>query len=476
MKRFVLDTNVVLTDPLAPLAFENNEVVIPFKVLEELDNIKSRKADLARDARAAIRTFKEILSEETTYEQISSTGVSLNKTHKHLPEEAKLTVITVAYLRSVGKITSAHEELLSTGVPDDEIIVVALATDSVLVTRDVNMRIKAMSYGAKVQDYRKDIAVQDADHIHIGQHEYEGSIWDLAAQLGSDVQSGKAGQRSYQFIENNIAEHLPTLCVGDYLYDHAGVLLVYEGIAEYNDTDHKFFKEGVEYLAFEDIGQPVAMNRKVWDLTPKNLTQAMFIDAIMNPNVHLVTALGKAGTGKTLAAVATSLELIMERKRYKRLIYAKSPQSGFETQGFLPGSLMEKNIPGAGPLFDSLEYLHRDDRTPKENIEMLFEKGVIELMGLEYIRGRSLNDCILLIDESQNFSRQQLVTILSRAGQNTCVILMGNLRQLDNTSLSAVSSGLTYTTEMVKDWEGARTVELQGVVRSELAAFVEDNF
>lgn len=475
MIRYVLDTNVILTDPLSPLAFEEHTVIVPFKVLEELDNIKSRKNDVSRDARAAIRTFKEIVTDDTTYEELSQTGIPLQKSHKHLPDEARLFVYTIDHLRNEGKITAAHEELLKTGVPDDEIIVVALATDSVLVTRDVNMRIKAMSYGTKVQDYRKDIAVKDSDHIHIGQVKIEGSFWDLAAQSDVQVFAGKSGSRNYQFIEKSFSDKLPVLCVGDYVYDYSGVLMVYEGICT-GEQVSKFANPEAEYLAFEDIGQDSAMAKKVWDIRPKNITQAMFINAILNPDVHLVTALGKAGTGKTLAAVATALELIVEKRKYKKLIYAKSPNSGFETQGFLPGSLMEKNIPGAGPLFDSLEFMHRDDADPKKSIELLFEKGYIELMGLEYIRGRSLNDCILLIDESQNFSRQQLVTILSRAGQNCCVILMGNLRQLDNTALSAVSSGLTYTTEMVKDWEGARTVELEGVVRSELAAFVEDNF
>lgn len=491
MKKYTLDTNVILGDPNAAVAFNGATVILPFTVLEELDSIKSRKVDVSRDARFAIRNISAIL-DETTHEEISVTGVDVSKTHTNMDPASKLMVITVeeaeALLRqsidsedesqkslALGKVKT----LLDSTVPDDKIILVALATKSVLVTRDINMRIKAMAYGVQVQDYRHDVTIEDSDLIHTGHHELEGSLWDILRDRNSVVKTQQPERRLFQYIpENDIKDLLPTdLCIGDYIYDESDLLFVFMGYAhlelENGETDD------VDYMEFEDVGQSFALKQKVWDIKAKNIQQAMAINSILDPNVHITVLLGSAGTGKTLITMASALDLVCEPKNkkygYDRIIFSKTQDSQFEDIGFLPGTEMEKVIPFCGAAIDALEYLHKDDANPQGSIEEIIKRNLIQFKALNFVRGRSFINTILIVDEFQNITPAQAKTILTRAGENCKVIIMGNLSQIDNKFISATNSGLTYVTERFKDWEGCRIIELEGVVRSPLAAFAEEN-
>lgn len=488
MKKYTLDTNVVLSDPNAVVAFEGATVILPFTVLEELDSIKSRKVDVSRDARIAIRNISAIL-ENATHEEISEIGVDVSKTHTHMKEGSKLIVVTreeaEAILRQrvesglVEDSLSKVQTLLDSTVPDDKIILVALATESVLVTRDINMRIKALAYGVEVQDYRHDVTIEDSDLIHTGHHELDIAIWDVLKESDAQVHTSQEGRRLYHFIpEDDIKSLLPTnLCIGDYVYDQADALFVFEGFA------HRELEDGtvddVEYLLFEDIGQSFSLKQKVWDIKGKNIQQAMAINSILDPNVHITVLLGSAGTGKTLITMACALDLVCEPKNkkygYDRIIFSKTQDSQFEEIGFLPGTEMEKVIPFCGAAIDALEYLHKDDANPQGSIEEIMKRNQLQFKALNFVRGRSFINTILIVDEFQNITPAQAKTILTRAGENCKVIIMGNLSQIDNKFISPTNSGLTYVTEKFKDWHGCRIIELQGVVRSPLAAFAEEN-
>lgn len=488
MKRYVLDTNVILSDPHAVLAFEGAHVILPFKVLEELDSIKSRKVDISRDARVAIRNISAII-DNATHEEIATTGVPISRSHPNIHEDTKLFVLTVEELRAIynlDKISNAKfgdiafdekvETLAKSTVPDDEIILVAKLSQSILVTRDINMRIKALAYGVEVQDYRHDVTIEDSDLIHTGHHEIEGSIWGM---VGDEVFSDQQQQKLYHFIPKDKVNFLPQgICVGDYLYDDTDVLFVYEGEgARLDENDVPIDDE--EYVVFVDVGQSSALKRKVWDIKGKNIQQAMAINSILDPDVHITILLGSAGTGKTLITMACALDLVLEdkhkSKQYKRIIFSKTQDSQFEDIGFLPGTEMEKVIPFCGAAIDALEYLHKDDVNPQGSIEEIMKRNVLQFKALNFVRGRSFSNTILIVDEFQNITPAQAKTILTRAGENCKVIIMGNLSQIDNKFVSPTNSGLTYVTEKFKDWEGCRIIELEGVVRSPLAAFAEEN-
>lgn len=477
MKKYAIDTNVILSDPNAILAFGANKVILPFTVLEELDNIKSRKVDISRDARVAIRNITALL-EDATHEEISVTGVPINRTHDWIEDTATLNIVTVeeaeALVRTATDDISKVETLLKSTVPDDKIIMVALATESILVTRDINMRIKAMAYGVEVQDYRHDVTIEDSDLIHTGHHEVDVDIWSSA---GSIVYSSQEKTKLYHFIPVEAAMNfMPEVyCEGDYIYDTNGVMFVYDGLGEYEHEEGKV----LPCLVFIDVGQEKALFRQVWGIKAKNIQQAMAINSIMDPDVHLTVLLGSAGTGKTLITLACALELTMEPKHrglgFSRVIFSKTQDSQFEEIGFLPGSEAEKVIPFCGAAIDALEFLHKDDRDPQGTIEEIMKRNVMQFKALNFIRGRSFIDTILIVDEFQNITPAQAKTILTRAGENCKVIIMGNLSQIDSKFISPVNSGLTYVTEKMKDWPGCRIIELEGTVRSPLAAYAEEN-
>ncbi|UTS53798.1 PhoH-like protein [Escherichia phage UE-S1] len=478
MKKYTIDTNVLLSDPNASIAFDGAAIILPFTVLEELDSIKSRSVDVSRDARVAIRNIEAIIA-NASHDEISSSGVNIADVHTNMNPDSKLFVITneeaEALIRTKGS-NDKVQTLLKSTVPDDKIILVALATESVLVTRDINMRIKALSYGVEVQDYRHDIVIGDSDLIHIGQHHMEINFWDVYSNLtNTNIKTEQIGRRLYHYIPKSLIEHLlpQNLCIGDYLYDDADVLFVYEGQSAIEEDDGTLTPEDI--LVFQDIGQSVALRTKVWDIKAKNIQQALAINSILDPDVHLTVLLGSAGTGKTLVTIATALELVLEKRKYDRVVFSKPQDSQWAEIGFLPGSEMEKMLPHCGPALDALEFLHKDDASPQGSIEEILKRNVMQFKALNFVRGRSFTNTILVVDEFQNITPAQAKTILTRAGLNCKVVIMGNLAQIDSKFISPVNSGLTYVTEKFKDWSGCRIIELEGVVRSPLAEFAEEN-
>lgn len=469
--KYVLDTNVLLSDPHSTTAFKDNTVIIPFKVLEELDAIKQRKVDLSRDARFAIRMIEDIIG-DATHEEIAIKGVPINKAYPNMPPEAKLLIITSEETEAlVRQFSPQHVNnlttLLKSDLPDDKIILAALASEATLVTRDINMRIKALAYGVNVEDYRHDITVTDAELIHTGHYHFEGSFWGT---INSDpsVVTNQVKTKLYHVVPIKLIDLPKTICIGDYLYDDADFLAVYMGTV--------MSEEHGECYEFSDIGLNSSMNKKVWNIKARNVKQAMAINSMLDPDVHITVLLGSAGTGKTLLTMATALELTFEKtKQYERIIFTKTQDSQFEDIGFLPGTEEQKVLPFCGAALDALEYLHSKDANPEKSLEYLLDQGKIQFRALNFVRGRSFMNTFLIVDEFQNITPAMAKTILTRAGQNCKVVIMGNLSQIDNQYISPVNSGLTYVTEKFKDWEGCRIIELEGVVRSELADFAEKN-
>lgn len=473
MKRYVLDTNVILSDPNSILAFEENMVILPFTVLEELDSIKGRNMDISRDARVAVRNITAIL-EGSTHDEIATNGVPLNRHYEYMPDGAKMLILSVEEVVALNAMAansvdlSSINTLMESTVPDDKIILVALLTKSVLVTRDINMRIKAMVYGVEVQDYRNDVVIADADLMHVGNHFIAGNIWDGI----SSVHTQKEGPKTFHYIPVEQTNFLPSnVCEGDYLYDSHDALLVFDGLGEWTEDNGDI----TDCYVFLDITQSRSLKAKVWGIKGINIHQAMAINSILDPDVHLTVLLGAAGTGKTLITIATAIQLTLEEHKYNKIIFSKTQDSQFEDIGFLPGTELDKVIAFCGAAVDALEYLHREDADPRGSIEDIMERNVLQFKALNFIRGRSFADTILIIDEAQNLTPAQMKTILTRAGKNCKVIMMGNTKQIDNKFITPINSGLTYVVEKFKEWDGCRIIELEGIVRSPLAEFAEEN-
>lgn len=461
MKIFVLDTNVVLHDPYATTSFDDNQVVIPMTVLEELDNIKQRKQDISREARVAIRQIANIIG-DADHESITVTGVPIAEVVPGMPKDATLRIFQDE--RELPLVV--NPSFLCSDLPDNRIINTALHLQTisdhevVLVSNDINMRIKAKGTGVHlVESYSNDTTVSDVDLLQSGYIEVYGDFWEQIGNIRATMQTERGVE--YQIDRTELFDGVT---LNDYVIDDEGSALM------------RVVAHDTETVTCLSIDREKATKRKAWGISAKDNYQAMALNALLDPTVDLTVLLGPAGTGKTLITLAAALEQAMERKTHEKIIFSRSLQSQFDEIGFLPGNEHEKVSPWAGGAFDALEFMHREDSNPAESVKHLVEdRQIIQFKALNFIRGRSFQNTILIIDEAQNLTATQMKTIISRAGENTKVVLMGNLSQIDNDYVTPLSSGLTYVTDKFKDTELACIVQLQGVVRSRLAEFAEEN-
>ncbi|MEL0628729.1 PhoH family protein [Psychromonas aquatilis] len=452
-KYYILDTNVLLHEPLALYSFQEHNVVIPMTVLEELDRIKDRQKDVSRDARVAIRSLEKLFQDATT-EQISQ-GVGIE--HKGVQLGGVISIFADHH-------ASFLQESFSEDEPDNRIINAALYLQKskvpsrvVLVTKDINMRLKAKGAGLKyVEDYRTDKLIDDVDLLSKGYQQVEGEFWDDICEC----ETFNRGEDTYHQIKTDkIKTPYPNQYVTDQSNKFVGKI-----------TDH--YKGGVELL---DIGYDRLMGEQAWGITPKNIYQGMAINALLDPNVDLVILTGPAGCGKTLLAVAAALELVIEQKLYDKIIVTRNTPDVAENIGFLPGTEEEKMMPWLASVTDTLEVLHKNDNCSASSVNYIMDKANIQFKSVNFMRGRSIQNSFVLLDECQNLTASQLKTIITRCGEGTKIVCSGNLAQIDSNYLTPVTSGLTYIVERFKDFEGSANVYLNGVMRSRLAEFAEEH-
>lgn len=454
-KIYVLDTNILLHEPLAFLSFKENDVVVPMTVLEELDYIKDSKKDVARDARVSIRAMEDLLHDATPEDMIK--GVSMaGMTAGESAPTGNLSIFTDLTMDESQQVFTSNEN-------DNRIINVALhlqkerkSQQVILVTKDINMRLKAKGAGlAHVEDYRTDQLISDIKYLSKGYHTFEGDFW---ANVKS-VDSRTEGRDTIHTIPRKV---LPEAYINEFLLDETGH---FAGLVESMD------EETMDVL---DLGYERLMGRHAWGITPKNIGQALALHALLDPHIDLVVLTGPAGSGKTLLALAAALEMTVERNMYDKIIVTRSTPEIAESIGFLPGTEEEKMAPWLAAITDSLEVLHKNDENTKGSMNYIMEKANIQFKSVNFMRGRSLQNAIVILDESQNLTASQLKTIITRCGEGTKLICGGNLAQIDSNYLSAVTSGLTYIVEKFKNFSGSATINLDGVVRSRLAEFAEE--
>jgi len=451
-KLFVLDTNILLHEPLAIYSFQEHDVVIPMTVLEELDRIKDSKRDVARDARVAIRALENLFRDATPDEisegipftnQTSATGNISILADYDVHESVK------AFTDKEGdnRILNAVLHLQNKRSP----------REVVLITKDINMRLRAKGAGVRfVEDYRTDQLIDDVQYLTKGFQTRPGNFWDQVENVDSYALEGK----TYHKLDREPFE--PTY-INQYVLDE--------------DSDFAARVETLsdDKLTLRDLSRERMMHRKAWDIMPKNIYQAMAMDALLDPEIDLVILTGAAGSGKTLLAMAAALEQTVEKKMFDKIIVTRNTPDIGESIGFLPGTEEEKMMPWLAAVTDTLEALHKNDHCTEGSLKYIVDKANIQFKSINFMRGRSIQDAFVLLDECQNLTASQIKTIITRCGEGTKIICSGNLAQIDSPYLTPVTSGLTYMVERFKNFEGSANIHLNGVVRSRLAEFAEEN-
>ena len=339
-KIYVLDTNILLHEPLAFLSFKEHDVVVPMTVLEELDYIKDSKKDVARDARVSIRSMEDLLHEASPEQMIAGVSMEGCGSGEAAPT-GSLSIFSDHGMPEEQQVFTSNEN-------DNRIINAALHLQDkvsprqvVLVTKDINMRLKAKGAGlAHVEDYRTDQLVSDIKYLSKGYHRFEGNFWDQVKSVDSRTE----GRDTIHTIERKV---LPEAYVNEFLLDDDEQ---FAGLVESIEGDQ---------LEVLDLGVERLMGRNAWGISPKNIGQAMALHALLDPHIDLVILTGPAGSGKTLLALAAALEMVVEKNMYDKIIVTRSTPEIAESIGFLPGTEEEKMAPWLAAITDSLEVLHK---------------------------------------------------------------------------------------------------------------------
>lgn len=433
-KTFVLDTNILLADPNAIFSFQDNEIILPFVVLEELDRHKSNQGEIGLNAREVSRQLHDLL--KVAERQTMKRGISL-------PNGGKLKVVS-----SSGFISELNEEL-GVDKADNHILAVCLGVKkSILVTNDMLLRVKADAYGIPNQDYRKNAVADSIEHMYSGvtelfvSKETLGDLWNK--------------QRDRQFLTEFVDNKLKDLQPNEFVHIK-------------NGGSNKPFLVRKQEKAVRFVPEEYELPK----VKPRNLEQRLALDLLMDESINLVTIVGKAGTGKTLLALAAGLEQVVEKKKYKSLLVCRPVQPLGKDIGFLPGSKEEKMEPWIAPIKDNLRFLLTSDGRKSKNSEVslnyYFDRGLIEVEAMTYIRGRSIADAYMIIDEAQNLSAHELKTIITRVGEGTKIVLTGDVEQIDNMYVDSVSNGLAVAVERFKEHSIAGHITLKKGERSSLA-------
>ncbi|MFT6276079.1 MAG: PhoH-like ATPase [Halioglobus sp.] len=458
-KTYVLDTNVLLHDPTAVTAFHEHHLVIPMTVLEELDHIKDRRdKTVSREARIAIQMIDKVVSSASPQE--IQKGVDVPGSTLEGPR-GTLAIYADQLLAKNSDIP--YLDTNQDQANDNRIINVALRLQSenpdefvCLVTKDINMRIKAKGSGLmNVEDYRRDRVLDDIDLLARGYRNIEGDFWSTISEVDT-------------LREDDCTLHrIPRKSLPD----------VYPNMFVYDDLEFMAFVKRIDsdYVYLRCDSRDNLMHKEFWGLKPRNLEQAMAMSLLDNDNADMTVLTGPAGSGKTLLALAYGLHAILEQGKYSKLIVARSTPPIAEEIGFLPGTEEEKMAPWLAAFDDNLEILHGTDESCNGSIDYVKERANIQFKSLNFMRGRSFNNAYIIIDEAQGLTQFQLKSVISRVGADSKIVVLGNLAQIDNKYISPLTSGLTYLVEKSKAYPHAGIMHVNGIVRSRLAAFAEEN-
>ena len=432
-KNYVLDTSVYLTDADALFKFDNHDIFIPLKVLEEIDKHKKRQDSVGINARRIIRTLDELRTRGNLQK-----GVRLGK------GLGILKAVSYEVLKDV-----IFPSDLDLRIPDHMIIATAMAVreestrKTCVVSRDINMRVICDSIGLPSEDYTTERVVHSSDELYSG----------LAVHLVDDQVIDRFYDDEDIYIEEDEIE--------EEWHPNQYVLMV-------SNANEKKTCLGRFYSHYEPIKKIVHSKIPDWKISSRNKEQAFAIDLLMDPSVKVVSLVGRAGSGKTLCAIAAGLQqtIGLRDNHYDRMIVSRPVQPLGKDIGFLPGTMEEKMLPWLMPIQDNLQFLVGGD---KNTLQMYMDKGKIEIEALTYIRGRSIANAFIIIDEAQNLTAHEIKTIMTRVGEGTKIVLTGDVEQIDNVYVNETSNGLAHAVEKFKEFPIAGHVTFTKGERSEVA-------
>jgi len=459
---FVLDTNVLMHDPSSLFRFSEHDLYLPMTTLEELDNHKKGMTEVARNARTVSRSLDQLIAGTSG---TLDDGIPLNKLGNQ--------DVTGRLFFQTKLATQALPEGLPEGKGDNLILAVVSelqktrkGQEVVLVSKDINMRIKARALGLPAEDYFNDQVLEDRDLMYAGVMTLPADFWP---KHGKDMESwadSKSGTMFYRVTGPSV----PSMLVNQFVYQENpdGSTPFYAQVREINGKT----------ALLQTLRDFSHQKNNVWSVTARNREQNFAMNLLMNPDVDFVTLLGQAGTGKTLLALAAGLEQVLDSKRYNEIIITRATVPVGEDIGFLPGTEEEKMQPWMGAFDDNLEVLQRNEdggagEWGRAATQELI-RSRIKVKSMNFMRGRTFVSKFVIIDEAQNLTPKQMKTLVTRAGPGTKIVCLGNIAQIDTPYLTEGSSGLTYVVDRFKGWRHGGHVTLARGERSRLADHAAD--
>ncbi len=458
VKLFVLDTNVLMHDPMCLFRFEEHDIFLPMIVLEELDGHKKGMTEVARNARQTSRTLDALAGAQ---------GADITK---------GLKLDTTGHRESGGCLFFQTKPLdytlpvsLPQGKADNQILGVVEALrkeyaprEVVLVSKDINMRVKARALGLATDDYQNDKTLEDGDLLYSGVLALPLDFWTRQSKT---VESWQQGSHTFYRITGHI---VGSLLINQFVFFEApGEPPLYARVTEIRDKT----------AVLKTLKDYNHVKNAIWGVTTRNREQNFAMNLLMDPDVDFVTLAGTAGTGKTLMALAAGLTQVLDDRRYTEIIMTRATVSVGEDIGFLPGTEEEKMGPWMGALDDNLEVLGKSDSGSGEwgraaTNELI--RSRIKVKSMNFMRGRTFLNKYVIIDEAQNLTPKQMKTLITRAGPGTKIVCMGNLAQIDTPYLTEGSSGMTYAVDRFKGWPHGGHITLARGERSRLADFASE--
>ena len=453
---YVLDTNVLMHDPACLFRFHEHDIFIPMIVLEELDNNKRGHSEVARNARQASRFIEELLTGRSRADIENGLPVPgpNHSGQSPRPQPGRLFLQTRT-------LSSELPASLPGNSADNSILALALALQNerhnattILVSKDINLRIKAATLGIKAEDYRDDKVLDDLSLLYSGQAQLDTDFWQ---RHGRKLKSWKEKNRTFYRFEG---PQVSSWYTNQLIHDHDE----FEGIVREISPDGS--------ATVELCTNYRSSHHAVWGINARNREQNFALNLLMDPQIDFVTLLGNAGTGKTLLTLAAGLAQVLDDKRYHEIVMTRATIPMGEDIGFLPGTEQEKMVPWMGALMDNLEVLTATEHGEwgrEATADLLRHR--IKVLSMNFMRGRTFLHKFVILDEAQNLTSKQIKSLITRAGPGTKVVCLGNVAQIDTPYLTETTSGLTFVVDRMKNWQHSGHITLVTGERSRLTEF-----